>query len=317
MRLLKRENASWLGFSAVKFSLTKFTGETIPKYAILSHTWGADDEEVSFSDLVNGMGKNKIGYEKLRFCEEQAARDGLAYFWVDTCCIDKTNSTELQEAINSMFRWYRDAAKCYAYLADVSTYSSDGQTAQDPWELSFRSSRWFTRGWTLQEIIAPVSVEFFSREGKRLGDKKSLEGLIYEITGISIKALQGEPLSQFGVAERMSWAEKRQTKLSEDKAYCLLGLFGIYIPLIYGEGGDNAFVRLEEEIKKRAVPRPDTPPNVQQSLVAAPGARPKPSSTVPFRRDPDFVYRDILSEMELKCSRPASRTALVGLGGVG
>ena len=125
---------------------------------------------------------------------------------MDTCCIDKSNNTELTEAINSMFRWYQDAARCYTYLADVSTpgYDADPQSCQRIWEASFRESRWFTRGWTLQELIAPASVEFFSSEGKRLGDKKSLQQQIYEITGIPIQALQGNPFSHFSVAERMA-----------------------------------------------------------------------------------------------------------------
>ena len=220
-----------------EFSLTKYLINNIPPYAILSHTWGDDDEEVTFKDLVEGTGKSKAGYRKIQFCGEQAASDGLQYFWVDTCCIDKSNSAELSEAINSMFRWYRDAAKCYVYLSDVSIndYDQNDQFSQS-WESAFRESRWFTRGWTLQELIAPASVEFFSREGKRLGDKKSLERQIHEITGIAVQALQGSPLSDFSVAERMSWAEKRETKRKEDKAYSLLGIFDIHMPLIYGEG---------------------------------------------------------------------------------
>src|SRR5215469_9140940 len=90
-----------------------FVGDNIPPYAILSHTWGADSEEVSFKDLMDDTGKSKAGYKKIKFCGEQARRDGLRFFWVDTCCIDKSNNNELSEAINSMFRWYRDATKCY------------------------------------------------------------------------------------------------------------------------------------------------------------------------------------------------------------
>jgi len=187
--------------------------------AILSHTWGADDEEVTFIDLAEGAGKNKTGYGKIQFCGEQAASDDLRYFWMDTCCIDKSNNTELSEAITSMFRWYRDAAKCYVYLSDVSIGSSseNDQFSQSKWESAFRESRWFTRGWTLQELIAPASVEFFSREGERLGDKKSLERQIHEITEIPVQALQGSSLSDFSVKERMTWAEKRKTKRKEDK----------------------------------------------------------------------------------------------------
>jgi Heterokaryon incompatibility protein (HET) len=138
MRLLKRETND-------EFSLTNDITHPTTPYAILSHTWGEDDEEVTFKDLKNDSGKTKSGYKKLRFCGEQAALDGLQYFWIDTCCINKSNSTELSEAINSMFRWYRKAAICYVYLADVWTEDQPLKL----WEAAFRNSRWFTRGWTL------------------------------------------------------------------------------------------------------------------------------------------------------------------------
>jgi hypothetical protein len=240
------------GNSNGDFSLTKdFVGENIPEYAILSHTWGADTEEVTYRDLMDGTGKNKTGYQKIRFCGKQAGQDHIQYFWVDTCCIDKTNNTELAEAINSMFRWYRDAAKCYVYLSDVlgSTSNTDKISRLLPWERAFRESKWFTRGWTLQELLAPTSVEFFSRDDKRLGDKRTLKRQIHEITGIPISALEEASLSQFGVDERLSWAENRQTTRGEDKAYSLLGLFGIHLPLIYGEGREHAFKRLQKEIQ--------------------------------------------------------------------
>jgi len=136
MRLLKCDN----------FSLTNYLvrDDLIPRYAILSHTWGADTEEVSFKDMIDGTGIGKPGYDKIQFCGEQAERDDLQYFWIDTCCIDKSSSTELQEAINSMFRWYRNAAKCYVYLADVSrpALGTDSNPSQPAWESSFRKSRW-------------------------------------------------------------------------------------------------------------------------------------------------------------------------------
>ena len=159
-----------------EFSLFQVpTHNTLP-YAILSHTW-IHGQEVTYQELVSGSGKGKTGYEKIKFCGEQAAKDGLLYFWVDTCCIDKSNSTELTTAINSMFRWYRKATKCYVYLADVSTpgYDADIQANRTTWEAAFRGSKWFARGWTLQELIAPRSVEFFRSNRKRLGNKKSLE----------------------------------------------------------------------------------------------------------------------------------------------
>jgi hypothetical protein len=242
MRFIERNNDG-------EFSLSEDLGDNPPRYAILSHRWEA--EETTFKEMRDGTGKNKAGYKKIRFCGEQAGRDHIRYFWVDTCCIDKTNNTELAEAINSMFRWYRDAAKCYVYLSDVpeSTSNIDSNSHLLPWEPAFRESKWFTRGWTLQELLAPTSVEFFSRYNKRLGDKRSLEQNIHEITGIPISALRGASLSQFEVDERLSWAENRQTTRGEDKAYSLLGMFGIYLPLIYGEGKDHAFKRLKKEIQ--------------------------------------------------------------------
>ena len=245
MRLLLRSDTG-------EFSLTKdlVGDDTIPPYAILSHTWGEEAEEVTFEDLANGAGKDKPGYKKIRFCGEQARQDDLQYFWIDTCCINKANYTELSQAINSMFRWYRDAIRCYVYLPDVSNpaFGTNEEYNLRPWESDFRKSRWFERGWTLQELLAPSSVEFFSRECQRLGDKRSLKRQIHEITGIADSALQGAPLSQFSVEERFSWIEHRQTKLEGDKAYSLLGIFDVSMPLIYGEGRKKAFKRLREEI---------------------------------------------------------------------
>jgi hypothetical protein len=259
MRLLERNSAG-------QFTLTKdLIGDNIPEYAILSHTWGADTDEVTYKDLMDSTSKDKPGYKKIYFCGEQARRDGLQYFWVDTCCIDKSNNAELAEAINSMFHWYQNAAKCYAYLSDVSMteQKASNQVSELTWESAFRASRWFTRGWTLQELLAPSSVEFFSQEAKRLGDKRDLEQQVHEITGIAASALQGAPLSQFGVDERLSWAKNRQTTREEDKAYSLLGIFDAYMPLIYGEGRDNAFTRLRDEIDKPSKGTHTTPVNIQ------------------------------------------------------
>lgn len=225
----------------------------LPTYAILSHTWlVGDNEEVTFDDMTRGKPEIKTAsWRKIRFCAEQACKDGLEYFWVDTCCINKQSSAELQEAITSMFAWYRNAAKCYAYLSDVSVAeSTDPEKKQASWEWDFRRSRWFTRGWTLQELLAPSSVEFFCVNGTKLGDKESLETSIQEITGIPYRALRGDPLAVFTVAERFTWTENRQTTRREDNAYCLLGIFNVFMPLIYGEG-DNAIVRLKEEIEKK------------------------------------------------------------------
>ncbi|KAM0169111.1 hypothetical protein ACHAPF_010297 [Botrytis cinerea] len=237
-----------------RFTLTKdfIGGDQIPPYAILSHTWGPNEEEVTFEDILNGTGEVKPGYEKIRFCGEQAKQDGLLYFWIDTCCINKSNDAELSRSINSMFRWYRNAARCYVYLSDVSGCSVSGnhKCISRLWESDFRKSKWFTRGWTLQELLAPVSVEFFSRERGRLGDKSSLIIQISEITNIPRTALEGHPLSQFSVEERLQWIQHRQTTLEEDKAYSLLGIFDVYILPIYKEGLASAHARLLDEFQK-------------------------------------------------------------------
>ena len=238
MRLLKINHDG-------NFSLTRFRPHDIPPYAILSHTWETDDQELTFQEMVDETGRSKAGYRKIQFCGDRVKKDGLLYFWVDSCCIDKSSSAELIEAINSMFRWYRNAVKCYVYLSDVPTADSDQQI--------FRRSRWFTRGWTLQELLAPQNVEFFSWECEMIGDKQSLERQIHEITGIPVRALQelGGSLAQFSVEERLSWTAKRETTVEEDQAYCLLGIFDVYLPLIYGEGKENAFRRLRTEISAR------------------------------------------------------------------
>ncbi|PKS12260.1 hypothetical protein jhhlp_001560 [Lomentospora prolificans] len=228
-----------------EFSLTADLLDNIPPYAILSHTWSKNiAEEVTFKDIQDGAWERKAARDKIKFCAEQAGRDGLQYFWVDTCCIDKSTIDEVQTSINSMFRWYRDAAHCYVYLSDVS------DQAELPWEDAFRRSKWFTRGWTLQELLAPASVQFFSREGLHLGDKGSLEQAIHSITNIPILALQKTTsLNQFDTDERLRWAEMRKTTREEDWAYCLLGIFGIFMPLNYGEGRDNAISRLRKEVE--------------------------------------------------------------------
>jgi hypothetical protein len=243
MRLLKYEEDGRLG-------ITSFDNNALPSYAILSHTWGLDSEEVTFADLAKGDSEHKPGYTKIRFCGEQAQQDGLQYFWVDTCCIDKSDKAELSLAIRSMFRWYQNATRCYVYLSDVSTQQrkAGGSSTEFTWEPAFRSSRWFTRGWTLQELLAPSIVEFFSQEWKKLGDKTSLKSLIRKITGISLEALDGVPLSQFSVDERLRWKGDRVTKYEEDGVYSMQGILGVDLAPVYGEGAANAFTRLMKKI---------------------------------------------------------------------
>ncbi|KAF1832017.1 hypothetical protein BDW02DRAFT_555736 [Decorospora gaudefroyi] len=236
-----------------ELTITSFDDNAIPPYAILSHTWGADTEEVTFTDLTKSSGKDKPGYKKIRFCGEQASKDGLEYFWIDTCCINKENQAELSLAIDSMFRWYRNSARCYVYLADVSSQTSNTnlEPSVHQSDLQISQCRWFKRGWTLQELLAPSVVEFFSREWCKLGDKISLKSDIHEVTAIPYEALEGAPLSQFSVEERFRWRQNRHTKLKEDAAYSLSSIFDVDIAPVYGEGGEEAFRRLHDKIREQ------------------------------------------------------------------
>lgn len=215
-----------------------------PPYAILSHRWGLDRDEVSFNEIDSDAAesKKKKGYAKILSCCRQALKDNISYIWIDTCCIDKSSSSELSEGINSMYSWYGRATVCYAYLEDVLS-------AEDPRAKgsSFRRSVWFTRGWTLQELIAPACVVFFAHDWVELGSKTSLADVIEDITKVEEKALIRTVGYKVSVAKRMSWAAKRQTARVEDRAYSLMGIFGVHLPAIYGEGS-RAFTRLQTEI---------------------------------------------------------------------
>jgi hypothetical protein len=222
----------------------------LPPYVILSHTWGPDEEEVTFKNLQEGTGKHKDGYRKLEFCAKQAQQYGQRHFWVDTCCIDKSNNVELNTAITSMFRWYQRAKICCVYLSDVpSIYSEVHGSYGVSWQSDFRDCRWLRRGWTLQELLAPEVVEFFDKAGRKLGDKASLERHICGITGIPAEALRGRALSSFSIEERFSWQRSRKTKKPEDLAYSLLGICDVSMIPIYGEGRDQAMSRLRREIE--------------------------------------------------------------------
>lgn len=223
----------WL-LNTSTIELESFEGKK-PKYAILSHRW--EEQESSFDDVQNKRGREKKGYNKILNCCSQALKDGFKYTWIDTCCIDKRSSAELSEAINSMFRWYKDAEVCYAYLSDVA--SGD----------DLERSQWFTRGWTLQELLAPHHLIFYNRRWVSIGSKMELTKVINRVTGISTAALEDLDKDSSCIAARMNWAAGRQTTREEDRAYSLLGLFGVNMPLLYGEG-DKAFLRLQEEITK-------------------------------------------------------------------
>lgn len=222
---------------------------TIPRYAILSHTWLPADEEVLFKHVETQSCPDKCleGMKKVLGCCQQARQDGFDYVWIDTCCIDKSSSAELSEAINSMFHIYAKSARCYAYLSDVYT-----TTEMDAPDSSFRKSRWFTRGWTLQELVAPSIVEFFASDWRRIGSKQGMANIVQEITGIDSEVLYGlRPVNSLPIAEVMLYAAGRQTTRTEDRAYSLLGLFGVNMATIYGEG-EQAFIRLQYEIMIRS-----------------------------------------------------------------
>ncbi|KAF2738501.1 HET-domain-containing protein [Polyplosphaeria fusca] len=236
MRLLNQET----------FKLEFFPDRPYPQYAILSHTWGPTGSEVTFRDMENRTASLKyLGFEKLKYTCAQAKADGIPYVWVDTCCIDKESSAELSESINSMFAWYQEAKVCYAFLNDVPN-DEDPKTSD-----KFARSKWFTRGWTLQELIAPKQLIFYSRDWAELGQRKQLASTISNITKIDEGILTGMlALKNVSVAKRMSWASDRMTTRREDIAYCLMGLFDVNMAMLYGEGGEKAFRRLQEEIMK-------------------------------------------------------------------
>ncbi|KAI1312804.1 hypothetical protein F5Y03DRAFT_381539 [Xylaria venustula] len=246
--------------------LKEFIGDEIPRYAILSHTWG--EEEVTFQDLQHRSHKEKHGYAKIEQTCRLAAVDRLRWIWVDTCCIDKSSSAELSEAINSMFEWYQEAEVCYAFLADVSS-SKPGDNIEE----AFRNARWLTRGWTLQEFLAPSPIRLFNSTWQKLEpsnfpsifdphqfDECELDA--GKLDGSDLDNFESELLLHFtGIDKRnwkaadvptiLSWAARRRTSRQEDMAYCLLGLLDVKMPLLYGEGAE-AFPRLLEELMKKS-----------------------------------------------------------------
>lgn len=249
----------------------------IPKYAILSHRWG--ENEVLYKEFRKGKASEGPGLNKIRESCALAAKHGLEWIWIDTCCIDKRSSAELSEAINSMYKWYKQSAVCYVYLADVCYSPSDVSILRDIQDRSlnhpqviydygdgppafstfhewnalkqeFRNSSWFSRGWTLQELLAPRDINFFDKRWTFIGDRQQLKDDISEITDIAIDYLSYFYHRFASIAQKMSWASRRKTSRGEDLAYCLLGLFDINMPLLYGEGAEKAFYRLQAEILK-------------------------------------------------------------------
>jgi hypothetical protein len=236
--------------NAMTKRLEEFADDEIPPYAILSHTWGRN--EVQFREVEGGL---YVGDSvKIESCCNQALEDGIDYVWIDTCCIDKRSSAELSEAINSMFAWYQRSKVCYAYLVDVSV--DDALVNLDA-SRALSKSRWFTRGWTLQELLAPSRVVFYNTSWATIGEVNRSDHLENDNPFATlISVISGIPIECFGnsfysrrksVAQRMSWAAHRQTTRVEDIAYSLMGIFNINMPLLYGEKG-NAFCRLQKEI---------------------------------------------------------------------
>ncbi|KAH8893495.1 HET-domain-containing protein [Thozetella sp. PMI_491] len=201
--------------------LEEFNESAIPKYAILSHTWGKEEPVYE-----------QAGFSKISKFAQWARNLGYRYIWIDTCCINKTSSAELSEAINSMFRWYKYADLCGAYMSD------------------FKRSRWFTRGWTLQELLCPADLVFLNASWTPIGTKNSIPA-DKSITGIDEQCLKSlDCLDSFDIATRMYWSSKRETTKKEDAAYCLMGILGIKMPLLYGEE-EQALIRLQEEVMNR------------------------------------------------------------------
>ncbi|KAK5709507.1 hypothetical protein LTR17_019734 [Elasticomyces elasticus] len=239
------------------------------EYSILSHCWSQDREDPEVTHqayLSKSYDANGAGYQKILRCCKLSKEQGLEYTWIDTCCVDKTSSAELSETINSMFQWYWDSAECYVFMNDMvadTLPEVEGIDKEGHWEQGLQSAdvndvygfvddRWFSRCWTLQELLAPRSVLFYNRNARFLGTKSDLAPILAYATGIHTRVIMGlDSVYDASVAQRMSWASARQTTRPEDMAYSLLGLFDVNMPLLYGEGG-KAFTRLQEAIIRQS-----------------------------------------------------------------
>ncbi|KAL4065644.1 heterokaryon incompatibility protein-domain-containing protein [Scleroderma yunnanense] len=252
---IKREEAMRDGKEDCGTNVLEFRDDEATDYAILSHRWIG--KEVDYKEMIKlaRMNKsdqkairNRDGYKKILSSCEQAKRDGYSWLWVDTCCIDKRSSAELSEAINSMYRWYANAKVCYAYLHDVTSTSFPTEVDDEKYPNSNGWPEWFSRGWTLQEMIAPSNVQFFNKDWKFISDKKMLARILTRITRVPEHILRdGLSSNRPCVAQIMSWAANRKTTRVEDRAYSLLGLLDVNMPMLYGEG-KKAFQRLQLEI---------------------------------------------------------------------
>lgn len=262
MRLLNTET----------FKLHEFIGSDIPRYSILSHRWGND--EVSLHDFENGLNRGGYGWAKIVKCCEISGNLNYEWTWIDTCCIDKKSTAEVSEAINSMYRWYQRAAACLVFLPDVHTVDTTCRTVSEdevfhmnsqcaPFYMTqFKDSVWFTRGWTLQELLAPTKILFYNASFALIGttsahedvdnQKMELRALIADASSVPIVYLErtNRHMERASIAQKMSWAAKRHSTREEDTVYSLLGLFNVNMPLLYGEGGRQAFFRLQLELIK-------------------------------------------------------------------
>ena len=231
--------------------LESFYGDEIPAYAILSHTWGTD--EVSFQEFQTaktaptGNITEKAGYRKIVATCDRAKEHNYPFVWIDTCCIDKSSSAELTEAINSMFHWYQQSRVCYVYLSDSQSLDGlDFRAAPQEFCAVFGQCRWFGRGWCLQELLAPPNLLFVDWKWDDIGTKDELRGFISTITEIPVALLRMPPtmsICDCPVADCISWIAKRRTTRIEDMAYSLLGILGVNMPMLYGEG-TASFIRL-------------------------------------------------------------------------
>ena len=239
-----------------RIKVVDFHDDETTEYAISSHRW-IDDTETNYEEIVGLANmesverdaiRERVGYKKILDTCRQAQKDGYEWVWVDTCCIDKRSSAELSEALNSMYRWYRNAKTCYAYLHDVDGSSFPTEKDDKRYPKSNGWPEWFSRGWTLQEMIAPSDVRFFNKNWQHIGNKKTLLWTLTGITGVPPGILTGGlDANRPCVAQIMSWASNRMTTRVEDRAYSLMGLLDVNMPMLYGEG-KKAFHRLQLEI---------------------------------------------------------------------
>ncbi|KAL8650211.1 MAG: hypothetical protein Q9226_005235 [Calogaya cf. arnoldii] len=231
-------------------TLQQFKDDDCPLYVILSHRWAEDpSDEVVYDDMAHfhehrqspQWKKARSAAKIVGACQKvlEDTSQAIRHIWIDTVCIRQDNPMELSTAINSMYRLYSDAEICFVYLSDYLRLQDQ----------TLGQSDWFTRGWTLQELLAPHTVKFFDKEWEYLGEKSDLKRQLSSLTGIGPVYLSIDA-RYASISARMSWTAGRKTTVPEDTAYCLLGLFDVSMPLLYGEGKERAFLRLQEEIMK-------------------------------------------------------------------